>query len=43
MGVEIFSSALDYQHWVNHYLNVPIEIISTIVLNDEIVVTYKRK
>ena len=43
MEVLIFESAEIYQEWVNHFLDYPIEIISTLVLNGKIILTYKRK
>jgi hypothetical protein len=43
MEVQIFSSAVAYKRWIEEHLRSPIEIISLVVLQDEIVVTYKRK
>jgi hypothetical protein len=42
MSVEIFVNVYIYQKWVNT-LDYPIEIISVLAVNNEIVVTFKRK
>lgn len=42
MGVQIFTNADSYKNWLD-YVSYPLEIISVVVFNDEIVVTYKRK
>jgi hypothetical protein len=43
MGVKVFCTALDYSHWVNYYEGTPITIISVVVFDDSLVVTYKTK
>lgn len=43
MEVQIFNSADVYKMWLEDYVKGPIEIISTLVFQDQIVVTFKRK
>jgi hypothetical protein len=42
MEVQIFDDADDYKHWINHEKDFPIEIISVLAFDGEIVLTYKR-
>lgn len=42
MMVSIFKDAYDYANWI-YKSRRPIEIVSVIVFNDELVVTYKLK
>jgi hypothetical protein len=42
MEVQIFNSAENYAHWINHEKDFPIQIISVLAFEGEIVLTYKR-
>lgn len=41
MGVKVFNSPVAYSEWVNFYEGPPMEVISVVAHNDQLIVTYK--